>query len=415
MKINTLEFTNFRGIKNISFNLEGKSTVFFGINGVGKSSILRGINLLFSQIIKKIVKNRFKQGIIIELSDISTVAQACKQKAELFFSDDFSVEYFQAMEKKTKKRIHAQPSLESIGKYFEQKYSDADTNMPIFVNYGVNRLVLDVPVRIRTKHIFDREAAFEKAIESRIDFRTFFEWFRYQEDFENQQKVRAKRNYEDIKLKAVRTAILNMFDGFSNLRIERHPLSMKINKGKTTLSVEQLSDGEKCTLALIGDLARRLSLANPSGKNPLQGEGVVLIDEIELHMHPTWQREILSKLKKTFPNIQFIITTHSPQVLGEVGEDFTLFSLAIKNGGLEYSKAGSLIGWDSNYILEDFMNTTSLSLQTKGMINSMYDDYKNGDYKTAKEKAQRLEAMTNSAHEDVVKINILLERIGNIG
>jgi len=415
LKINTLEFTNFRGIKNISFNLEGKSTVFFGINGVGKSSILRGINLLFSQIIKKIVKNRFKRGIVIELSDISTVAQACKQKAKLCFSDDFSVEYFQAMEKKTKKRIHSKSSLESIGKYFEQKYSDADTNMPIFVNYGVNRLVLDVPVRIRTKHIFDREAAFEKAIENRIDFRTFFEWFRYQEDFENQQKVREKRNYEDIQLKAVRTAILNMFDGFSNLRIERHPLSMKINKGKTTLSVEQLSDGEKCTLALIGDLARRLSLANPSRKNPLQGEGVILIDEIELHMHPAWQREILSKLKKTFPNIQFIITTHSPQVLGEVGDDYTLFSLVNKNGDLEYSKAGSLTGWDSNYILEDFMNTTSLNLQTKGMINSMYDDYKNGDYKTAKEKAQKLEAMTNSAHEDVVKINILLERIENKG
>jgi predicted ATP-binding protein involved in virulence len=413
LKINSLKFTNFRGIKNVNFNLEGKSAVFFGINGVGKSSILRGINLLFSRIINKIVKNRFKQGINIELSDISTAAQSCTVSAELFFSDNFTVEYHRSMERKAKNRTHIASSLESIGKYFEQKYSDADTNMPIFVNYGVNRLVLDVPVRIKTKHIFDREAAFEKAIENRIDFRTFFAWFRYQEDFENQQKVREKRSYEDIQLKAVRTAILNMFDSFSDLRIERHPLSMKINKGKTTLSVEQLSDGEKCTLSLIGDLARRLSLANPSKKNPLHGEGVVLIDEIELHMHPAWQRDILSKLKITFPNIQFIITTHSPQVLGEVGDDFTIFSLIIKNGDLEYSKTGPLIGWDSNYILEDFMYTTSLSLQTKGMINSMYDDYKNGDYKAAKEKAQKLEEMTNSAHEDVVKINILLERIEN--
>jgi predicted ATP-binding protein involved in virulence len=415
LKIDSLEFINFRGIKNLNLNLDGKSAVFFGINGVGKSSILGGINLLFSRIINKIVKNRFKQGINIELSDISASEQKCTVSAELLFADGHTAGYFRSMERKVKKRTHNASSLESIGKYFEQKYSDAGANMPIFANYGVNRLVLDVPVRIRIKHIFDREAAFEKAIENRIDFRTFFEWFRYQEDFENQQKVREKRSYEDIQLKAVRVAILNMFDGFSDLRIERYPMSMKINKGKTTLSIEQLSDGEKCTLALIGDLARRLSLANPSGKNPLLGEGVVLIDEIELHMHPAWQREILPKLKKTFPNIQFIITTHSPQVLGEVGDDFSVFSLAINNGELEYTKTGSLIGWDSNYILEDFMQTASLNLQTKVMITSMYKDYKNGDYKAAKEKAQKLEEMTNSAHEDVVKINILLERLENKG
>jgi hypothetical protein len=187
---------------------------------------------------------------------------------------------------------------------------------------------------------------------------------------------------------------------------------MKINKGNISLAVEQLSDGEKCTLALIGDLARRLSLANPSQKNPLQGDGVVLIDEIELHMHPAWQREILSKLEKTFPNIQFIITTHSPQVLGEVGDNFTLFSLAIVKGELEFTETGPLIGWDSNYILEDFMGASRINLQTKELIASMYSDYQKGNYDSAKGKAKYLEQLTNMAHEDVVKINILLNRAG---
>jgi predicted ATP-binding protein involved in virulence len=412
LKIDSLEYINFKGIKDLKFELGEKSTVFFGINGVGKSSILRGINLLFSNIINKVVKNRFKQGIWIELSDISTSAQECTIRTELKFKDNFIVEYWRSMKRKANDRTHLKSALDDIGKYFEQKYSDANANMPVFVNYGVNRLVLDVPLRIRTKHIFDREAAFQKAIENRIDFRTFFEWFRHQEDFENQQKIRVKKSYEDISLKAVRTAILNMFDGFSYLRIERNPLSMKVNKSNTTLSIEQLSDGEKCTLALIGDLARRLALANPSGKDPLQGEGVVLIDEIELHMHPAWQREILSKLKKTFPNIQFIITTHSPQVLGEVGDDYNLYSLFVSNGELEYSQIDSLIGWNSNYILEDYMSTTSLNHQTKKLIASMYESFENGDYKITKEKAQKLEQITNLAHEDVVRINILLDRAG---
>ena len=409
MKIKTLEYYNFKGIKNLKIDLSGKSAVFFGVNGVGKSSILRGVNLLFSNIINKIVNNRFKQWIQIELSDISTNSQECTIKVELEFKNGILIEYSRSMNKKSKKRTHVLPSLEKIKNYFNENYSDNESNIPVFVNYGVNRLVLDVPLRIRTKHKFDRETAYEKAIENRIDFRTFFEWFRYQEDFENEQKVRQKRNYEDISLKAVRNAIMSMFDGFNNLRIERNPLSMKIDKMNTTLSIEQLSDGEKCALALIGDLARRLSLANPSGKNPLLGEGVVLIDEIELHMHPAWQRNILHKLTNIFPNIQFIITTHSPQVLGEIKDNFNIFSLDNINNEICYTKIDSLIGWDSNYILEDFMNTTSLNIQTKELINSMYKYYENGDYDMARKSSLELEKITNSAHEDIIKINFLLD------
>lgn len=102
---------------------------------------------------------------------------------------------------------------------------------------------------------------------------------------------------------------------------------MVVNKGSLTISVDLLSDGEKCTLALIGDLARRIALANPNRDNPLDGEGIVLIDEIELHMHPSWQRRVLGVLKRVFPNIQFIVTTHSPQILGEVDDNFNVYNL----------------------------------------------------------------------------------------
>jgi predicted ATP-binding protein involved in virulence len=411
MKIHSLEFHNYKGITDAVFELNERSTVFFGVNGVGKSSILRGINLLYSRIINKIVKNRFKQGINIELTDISIGAQNCKIEAQFLFSDGIPYQYFRYMDRKTRGRTHSERGLNSIHRLFETSYLGPDTDMPIFVNYGVNRLVLDVPLRIRTKHQFDKEAAFEKAIENRIDFRTFFEWFRHQEDYENEMKVRDNKDYVDIPLQSVRSAVTNIFDSFDNLRIERNPLSMRVNKGKTSLSIEQLSDGEKCTLALIGDLARRLSLANPTSKNPLLGTGVVLIDEIELHMHPRWQREIIPRLKKNFPNIQFIITTHSPQVLGEIDDGFNVFSLAKVGGELEYLNIGPLTGWDSNYILEDYMNTSSVNSETKAIINLMYADFEKGNYNESRKKALRLEQLTDSAHEEVIKINALLNRV----
>jgi predicted ATP-binding protein involved in virulence len=78
----------------------------------------------------------------------------------------------------------------------------------------------------------------------------------------------------------------------------------------------QLSQGEK-SLILVGDIARRLAMMNPKLDNPLLGKGIILIDEIDMHLHPQWQRSIIQRLQTTFPNCQFILTTHSPLVISD--------------------------------------------------------------------------------------------------
>ena len=80
------------------------------------------------------------------------------------------------------------------------------------------------------------------------------------------------------------------------------------------VSIGQMDDDAAYEIALTGDLARRLAIANPSLESPRQGMGVVMIDEIELHLHPSWQRNVIPALDRTFPNCQFIVTTHSPLV-----------------------------------------------------------------------------------------------------
>lgn len=409
MKILSLYLTNFRGLDHFQITPNGRSVVFFGINGVGKSSILRAINLLYSSVINSVVKNRFKQGVRIEIEDISFGAAKCVIK----FGVDICgkpLTYHRSMTRKTNERFHDKTALKAISDCFSVFVDDDDKDMPIYVNYSVNRSVIDVPLRIVKKHDFDKVCAFEKAIESRIDFRTFFEWFRNQEDLENQMIAQSNREYRDKKLDCVRTAILCMLDGFSNLRISRNPLRMIVNKENKTLRVDQLSDGEKCTLAMIGDLARRLAIANPLLEDPKKGEGVVLIDEIELHMHPDWQRKIIGKLRITFPNIQFIITTHSPQVLNEVNMDFDIYQLSSDNGKIVCSKQKNLVNWDANYILEYFMGASSMNIAANNNISQIYDLISRKEFVTATELVDKLESETDSAHEDVVKSRILIAR-----
>lgn len=283
-------------------------------------------------------------------------------------------------------------------------------SMPIFVNYGVNRIVLDVPVRA-PKEQFVKLDAFDKAIESTIDFRNLFKWFRNQEDIENQIKVRDDSKYEDKSLTAVKKAMLAMLEGFEDIRIERRPLAMKVNKNGKSLKIDQLSDGEKCTIALFGDLARRMALANP-GKdvNPLEGSGVVLIDELDLHMHTSWQRKVLNVLRDTFPNIQFIITTHSPQILGEMDDSVNLLYLYNEGNEILFKSYESFVGWDANVILEEVMNTSSVNQDIKRMIDEMYKCIEDKKYDEAEKIVDILDKKTNGYADGISKARILISR-----
>lgn len=181
---------------------------------------------------------------------------------------------------------------------------------------------------------------------------TFFEWYRDREA-EEVIEVRERNDfaYSDPMLKCTKTAIEAMIGNVTNLRIRRNPVRMVADKSGKEIRVDLLSDGEKCTLAMFGDLARRLALANPGLENPLEGEGIVLIDEIELHMHPLWQRKILRVLRDTFPNIQFIITTHSPQILGEADDRYNIYVLSeTDDGGCSVHSIKRMDGYDSVFL-----------------------------------------------------------------
>lgn len=414
MKINNLKVDNFRLFDDMKLQLNGKNTVIFGVNGTGKTSILKSINLLYANIINQIVNRKeLKQSLNIELDDIKYGKTQTKLEAD-FFIENQMISYNRTMIRKSGKRSQDLESLKILASIFQDKYvsDEKQENIPIFVNYGTNRLVLDIPIRIRTKHEFDIYAAFDKAIENRIDFRTFFEWFRNQEDYENECKVQnADLQFTDKALDSVKKAMLVMLDGCTNLRVARKPrLEMKVDKNGVGLNVSQLSDGEKCTMALFGDLARRLTIANPNLDNPLLGEGVVLIDEIELHMHPCWQRNVVGKLRETFPNIQFIITTHSPIVLSEIDDEFNIYFLQNKEAFSEVIKFKRLDGFDANYILEEFMGTKSMNSKTETLINDIYRLINGRLFEEAEEKVNQLKELTDATNKDVIRAGMLIKR-----
>lgn len=413
MKLINIKLIDYRSFANADVQLDGKTTIFFGVNGTGKSSILHAINLMYAPVLNKIVEvNKYQQSVSFVPEDIRYGCRQTSIDIDMKIDDEL-FDLHRAYRNLKGDHSTNSKDLSKIVEKFHEYYLNDDEHIPIYVYYGTNRLVNDIPLRIRNKHdFFEINSTYEHAIQPQLDFRTFFEWFRNQEDFQNEEAMRRKDfDYKDPALSAVKTAVEAMLGDCEDLRVERKPhLAMKVNKNGIPLNVSQLSDGEKCTMAMFGDLARRLSLANPKSENPLFGEGIVLIDELELHMHPSWQRVILSKLRTTFPNVQFILTTHSPVVLSEIDDNCNLFSIITKNGLTLVEKEKNLDGYDINTILNSFMNTSSQSETSMKIRKDLFESLEIGKRDEILRNIDRLSNLTDSNDPDVIRANMIFLR-----
>lgn len=205
-------------------------------------------------------------------------------------------------------------------------------------------------------------------------------------------------------------------EGFSDFRIERDaPLRMVCTKQGQELRVDQLSDGEKCPLALIGDLARRLAIANPGAKEPLHGDGIVLIDEIDLHLHPSWQRRVIGWLETTFPNCQLIVSTHSPQVLSSVRPDQNVFLLREDGENGVVAEKVTAFGRDTNTILRDLMGVSKRPEEIAERLAACYSLIDEGRLSEAAAKRDELEGLVGPDDPDVIGVSLLIRRREALG
>lgn len=217
---------------------------------------------------------------------------------------------------------------------------------------------------------------------------------------------------ERIKIKKlIENAILTFLEDYTKLFItEEDKPAMFLEKNNTILNVNQMSDGEKSLLSMVIDLARRLAIANPNSDNPLKdGKAIVLIDEIELHLHPGWQRTIIHRLLDTFPNCQFIMTTHSPQVLGEVeAKNVRILYKSEETKRVEFFIPPQTIGLDSSELLEELMETPRRNQNLSETFSAISDMISSLNFHKAQESIDYLREEYGSIPE-LVKLQTELD------
>lgn len=439
MQIQSFSLKNIGQFQDLSVSLAptkdypSNITVFIGNNGSGKTSLLKSVATALTWFVARL-KHDKSHGTPIPESVIFNDANWAM--VEIIVNDQDLQQQNQIYTWRITKSRTARKTvistylseLNQLTDYYKQWLGeDEQSSLPLIAFYPVERSVIDIPLKIREKHQFLQIDGYDNALNNAVDFRRFFEWFRDREDVENEfvkdliLRLRSNVNdeellkkieeynagtFKDVQLEAVRQAIYAFMPDFKNLQVSRKPrLAMIIDKNDEILNVNQLSQGEKSLMALVGDIARRLAMMNPNMHNPLLGKGIILIDEIDMHLHPQWQRSIIQRLQTTFPNCQFILTTHSPLVISDT-QDILVYDL----DGQDITALPSLYGQDANTVLLQYMDTNYRNPKVAEQIIQAMDAIQNNQLEQASQLIETLKSELGSDQLDVMRLVAMLKK-----
>jgi predicted ATP-binding protein involved in virulence len=344
MKLNHITIENFRAISKLELPLEPQLTLLVGNNAAGKTTILDAIAVGLGAVLARLPNtsnkdfcvNDQRQELVTCFDEPTSTELSTAPYARVTLETTNGIIWDRTQKRDlselTQKAIPPAKNLSTLHAFLDPIINDVQngnlkTKLPLIAYYGTDRAVFpSVQQQLHANPLqeFNRFGALEGSLEAITHFHSVFEWFTAQENQEFREiKKRQDWHYQLPVLKAVRQSLCQMLPGCSNPRTDTKPsqflVDFEYDDGKKEiLALSQLSDGYRTTLALVIDLARRMAQANPpyqENDNPLESEAIILIDEVDLHLHPKWQQHILVNLMETFPNAQFIVTTHSASVL----------------------------------------------------------------------------------------------------
>jgi hypothetical protein len=410
MRVAALKLANLRAIEAAEFRFQPGFNLIVGINGVGKTSMLDALRVGLSAFAKQANKLRAPvESFTVDDIRVGADALSIECGVQIGTSEHSYLIH--------KPRESSAPKEKKAGMPREQVYDTPERatflgaapapvtgrepgGRPLSVLFSTNRAVPSERAPRKSVAAGGIAAAFADAFANReLRLGEFAAWIRVQE------ALKSERASAGHALVAFEDAVTRFLPAYTHLRVDRDEPGLLIDRGSTSLAVRQLSDGERGMLAIVLDLTRRLAQANPEMLDPAaEAEAIVLIDEIDLHLHPKWQRQIVHNLTAAFPRCQFIATTHSPQVIGEVEHD----RIQIIANGQVYSPTHSF-GVDSSRVLEEIMDADPRAQEVNALLSQISQEVGKQRFESARRLLGQLIHELGEEDPEVTRIGTLLD------
>ena len=360
MKLTKLQLENFRCFPTLEVDFHSQLTVLVAENGQGKSTLLDATRIALWPYVSSfdLARNAFNDpGNAIAIDDVRLLRldsgdMARQLPARILMTGDFGIGHEKTWIRYRDKEAKLTKTKDDGDTGFMKKWAGAiqtqirdpakpTLDLPVFGYYGTGRLWAQKRLTETVKgkddttqtDFYVRTFAYLNCLDPASSYKHFKEWFTWAFQSFREAQIKQLENPSaetDVSAAQERIQVVQQaIDVFLRPTTGWHTLEYSVSHEKSlvlhhdqqgTLEVDLLSDGIRSVLAMVGDIAYRCIKLNPhlGREAAMATKGVVLIDEVDMHLHPRWQQVILRQLQDAFPLVQFIVTTHSPQVLSTV-------------------------------------------------------------------------------------------------
>ncbi|MHC8324374.1 AAA family ATPase [Pseudomonas sp. LB1P83] len=422
MRLDRLHIKNFRCYEDATFDFQPGFNLVVGVNGSGKTSLLQAVAVSFIE-----YANTMKlQPIGLAQEDARFVINKFEGRSR--FERKFPLllegqgEILRVKKWETTQAGENFPPLvnDELGLATDKELVRFDLGekieLPVLAFYRSNRQWkgANISAESAAQQKISRLDGYTNWFDAVTDLKDFESWLigKTLERMQNVLDAKSALSKFDDELAWVNQAIEIALPKTKDLRYDLRLQSLLIDvEGEKTIPFNNLSDGQRGMVALFADIARRMCILNPHmGKDVLKNtSGVVIIDELDIHLHPAWQRSIVPALKKAFPKVQFIAASHSPQIIGSLKPE----EVIVLNDG-DPSHPRVTYGLDSSRVLEEVMDVAQREPEIEALLSELFSTLEDNDTEKAKLLLQTLKTKAPDLPE-FLRAEALLRRKEIIG
>ena len=434
MILKTLRLKNFRRFADLSINFHEQLTVIVARNGQGKTTLLDATTIALGTFVGAFDLGKASH---IERSDARYFATLERVASEQQYPVEIEASFLkpaihilrQLMGPKNKTTIKDASELTDYGKRLQAAMREfSDDSLPVIAYYGTGRLWKAHKNTNRKAVLSEsRSMGYEDCLSSASSFVQVQQWMAKATlaVWQQERTPGYERSTLPAQVENIKTTVDNLLvgEGWSNFHYstQHEELAMQ-HPDHGILPVSLLSDGVRAMISLAADLAWRCTKLNPQlgHKASIDSPGIVMIDEVDMHLHPKWQQKVIASLQNAFPNIQFIVTTHSPQVLSTVRRENIRLLGTNEAGQMTVSEPlADSYGEPSNDVLQAIMHVDSQPpVPEKVQLERLTELVDQGIFETSEEAQNLLISLKQSLnphHPQLEKIERSIRRQKALG